>query len=389
LEALEAAIAEARDAVAAARQHTDAAVAAAERSAVTAARQHTEAAVAAAERSAVAAARQHTDAAIAAAERSAVAAARQHTEAAVAAAERSAVAAAERSAVTAARQHTEAAVAAVVDTGRIHAEQLVAGHQTEIDTRLAELRRRIDTLRRSRPTEAGPAPTISSAPPPVIDPDLYVALEDRFRGDPATILERQSVYLPYLRGPVDAEHPVLDLGSGRGEWLRILADAGLPAVGVDNNVAFVAECREAGLEVVDGDLVRHLEQRAPGSLGAVTLFQVVEHLPFPVLFDVLRSAVRALRPGGVLIAETPNGLNLRVAASTFWIDPTHQRPLHPEVLVFLALEAGFASVERLFLNPVGPPPPPLDGLPEPAADAIGRLLYDVDGPGDFTLVART
>jgi hypothetical protein len=38
---------------------------------------------------------------------------------------------------------------------------------------------------------------------------------------------------------------------------------------------------------------------------------------------------------------------------------------------------------------VGPPPPPLDGLPEPAADAIGRLLHDVDGPGDFTLVART
>ena len=44
------------------------------------------------------------------------------------------------------------------------------------------------------------------------------------------------------------------------------------------------------------------------------MFQVVEHLPLPVLLDVLAECVRVLRPGGVLIAETPNALNLRVPA---------------------------------------------------------------------------
>lgn len=293
------------------------------------------------------------------------------------------------------RQHTEAAVAAVqvasVAAAREHTEAAV-------EVAVATLTRRIHQLRRAQqltpPATAAPSSGSAVAPegpaPALpVDPALYVALEERFRGEPALIEQRQRQYLPYLDGIVDASHPALDLGSGRGEWLGLLAERELPAVGVDSNPLFVAECREAGLEVVEGDLVQHLLDRAPGSLGAVTLFQVVEHLPFDVLVTVLAAAARALRPGGVLLAETPNALNLRVAASTFWIDPTHQRPLHPDVLAFLALESGFATVEQRFANRIGDPEPDLSGLPAPAAQALRRLLDQVDGAGDFCLVART
>ena len=216
-----------------------------------------------------------------------------------------------------------------------------------------------------------------------MDPGFYVALEDRFRGDPAIIAERQRVYLPLVEGLADADHPVLDLGCGRGEWLHVLTGAGIAAVGVDSNPAFVGEVSDAGASVIEGDLVAHLRSAAPASVGAITMFQVVEHLPFPVLVDVMAECARVLRPGGVLIAETPNSLNLSVAATTFWLDPTHERPLHPELLKFIAKQVGFAKVDGWFLND-------LNARGEDLTDpALARLVAMIDGPGDFSLLAWT
>lgn len=298
-----------------------------------------------------------------------------------------------RAGLLANRRHTEEAVAAVHQAALAGAREHT---EAAVEVSAQKLIRRIDTVRRAgalppSPTalEGEPAPPQAAAGGQVVDPALYVALEDRFRGAPALIEDRQRAYLPHLEEVVDAEHPLLDLGSGRGEWLKILTEREIPARGVDSNPVSVDECREAGLEVVAGDLVAHLARQRPGSLGAVTMFQVVEHLPFPVLVSTLADIARVLRPGGVLIAETPNALNLRVAASTFWIDPTHQRPLHPELLEFLAQECGFASTERLFANRIGPASPDLSALPPPIADAVRRLIDDVDGPGDFALLART
>ena len=49
-----------------------------------------------------------------------------------------------------------------------------------------------------------------------------------------------------------------------------------------------------------------------------------------------------------------------VAARNFWLDPTHQRPVHPESLKLLFELAGFDSVERLDLRPF----PDRERLPE-------------------------
>ena len=303
------------------------------------------------------------------------------------------------------RRRIEALVADVEHLRAQLSDGLLAARQhTEAAIQVSEhkLARRIDLLRRSQEAvhpgagAGGRAPASGAvepqpAPAP-IDDDLYLALEDRFRGAPEVVEERQRHYLPYLDGVVHSGRPVLDVGCGRGEWLAVLREAGIPAIGIDTNPVAVAECREAGLEAVEADVLGHLETLPDGSLGAITMFQVVEHLPFAVLVDTFRAAARVLGPGGLLVAETPNALNLRVAATTFWIDPTHQRPLHPEVLVFLALEAGFTSVERLFLNPIGPEPvdlSALSALDDPAAELLRRLASDVDGPGDFSLIART
>lgn len=288
-------------------------------------------------------------------------------------------------AIDAARAHAEAAALATQQTSQLHAEQLVGEHRAHLERELAAMRRELTAARRAdRPPAAPSAPSsVPASVVPSIDAAFYVALEDRFRGDPKVIAERQQAYVPLVDSLADAEHPLLDLGCGRGEWLQVLAAAGVPAVGVDSNPAFVGEVRDGGSTIVEGDLVEHLHSAASGSAGAITMFQVVEHLPLPVLLDVLAECVRVLRPGGVLIAETPNSLNLRVAATTFWLDPTHQTPLHPELLKFMAQQTGFAKVDGWFMNVLNPVDP---AIVDPQ---VARLVEMVDGPGDFALIAWT
>jgi hypothetical protein len=73
-----------------------------------------------------------------------------------------------------------------------------------------------------------------------------------------------------------------------------------------------------------------------------------------------------------------------VAASNFWVDPTHERPVHPLFLEFLADEAGFVEVETLFLHPM---PAGFRG-PDAVKELIGDLESLILGAGDLAVVAR-
>ena len=254
----------------------------------------------------------------------------------------------------------------------------------------AEFRNTIDTIRRqvTTPTVVREvvAPQGVASTAPIIDDGLYVALENHFRGSRDIVAERQREYLGLLPASITSDTPLVDLGCGRGEWLRVLEENGIAAVGVDSNTVCVAECKEAGLPVIEKDLLDYLSEQPDRSVGAVTMFQVLEHLPFPILVDVLRHVRRILVSGGVFIAEVPNAKNLRVASGTFWIDPTHQRPLFPELLLFLSTEVGFAKSEGRYVNDLSPTYD-LSGLPLGAQEALKSVLYAVDGPGDFALIA--
>lgn len=256
------------------------------------------------------------------------------------------------------------------------------------------MRRSIDLIRSSASNGAGNSTTLSntqavaSQNEVVIEDSLYVALEDYFRGAESVIKERQASYLPYITSTVSAESPLLDIGCGRGEWLAVLKDNNISARGIDSNIACIDDCKSKGLSVVQADLLDALRQTPEHSLGAVTMFQVMEHLPFPVLVETFRLILRALKPGGVLIAEVPNAKNLRVSAGTFWIDPTHQRPLFPELLQFLARELGFNSVEGLYVNNLSPNHD-LSSLDDGARAALQSVLDAIDTFGDFALVAHS
>jgi O-antigen chain-terminating methyltransferase len=123
---------------------------------------------------------------------------------------------------------------------------------------------------------------------------------------------------------------------------------------------------------------------------------VAEHLPPAELGALLAEAHRTLRVGGLLVLETPNPASALSFHDVFIRDLTHERPLHPETLRFLAAAAGFTNVRIEMRNPVpedvrlrllpgaGLPPPVVQVLNENVA-RLNALLF---APLDYALIAR-
>lgn len=182
--------------------------------------------------------------------------------------------------------------------------------------------------------------------------DLYLAFENKFRGSPDLISARSERYLPMMAATaaVASGGLVLDIGSGRGEWLSLLTRQGHRCRGIDLNVAMVAAAQEHGHDVISGDAIAYLQKQPDNSLGAITGFHIVEHLPFRVLIELLDQAHRTLMPGGAILFETPNPECLIVGACNFYYDPTHQNPLPPELMRFLAEARTFSSARVIRLD---------------------------------------
>ena len=117
---------------------------------------------------------------------------------------------------------------------------------------------------------------------------------------------------------------VLDIGCGRGEWLELLKKERIQARGVDRNRVFVEQCRRIDLEVEEQDALAYLGSVPDRSLSVITSFHLVEHLGFEELIRLLDEMIRALKPGGLLILETPDPENFMVGSYSFYADPTHR-----------------------------------------------------------------
>jgi len=203
------------------------------------------------------------------------------------------------------------------------------------------------------PGDASRTPVVSAAAKVEIDTwsafdSIAVAFSERFRGSWEVIQSRLEVYLPDL-GKVSALGPVCDIGCGRGELLDLLRTAGITSYGIDTDSDFVEQCDSRKLDARHEDALQHLETVKEGSLGAITMMHVVEHLPVGVLLEFLRLSFRALAPGGLIIMETPNGSNVLVGSNNFYLDPTHIRPVPAEFLQFVSETSGFVD-SRIVLH---------------------------------------
>lgn len=211
--------------------------------------------------------------------------------------------------------------------------------------------------------------------------NFYHEFEANFRGSREEILGRLRTYSSFLIAVADQfpDAKTVDLGCGRGEWLELVQSFGISAHGVDLDDGMLADCFARGLSAEKADAIEHLKSLPDKSVAIVSGFHIAEHLPFDVLRTLVREAHRCLKPGGLLILETPNAENIAVGTLSFHMDPTHVRPLPPGLLSFLPRYYGFKRVDVLRLQ-------------ENAAlrESENARLYDVltAASPDYSIVAQ-
>jgi SAM-dependent methyltransferase len=216
----------------------------------------------------------------------------------------------------------------------------------------------------------------------------YESFNVHFRGDAEEIKARYRDLAARLAGC----SPVLDIGFGRGEFLELLGELDVDAIGIEVDQGMVDSARNRGLRAEVGRAFEYLSALDDASLGGLVMIQVIEHLAPQQAVDIVRLAADKVRPGGKVIIETVNPTSLITYANAFWVDPDHVRPVHPTFLRFLFGEAGFANVELLDRSPVAPDEslellPGDDELTKRLNANFERINALVFGPQDYAIVA--
>ncbi len=223
---------------------------------------------------------------------------------------------------------------------------------------------------------AAPAPAQPAVPASFTESFDTWKFAEKFRGPEAYVRQNHQFYLPYFTG----RQNIIDLGCGRGEFLKLLREHGIAARGVEYSEELTAYCRRGGLDVARADLFEFLAAAPERSLDAIFCSQVVEHLDPSRLPELIRLAHSRITPGGVLIIETPNPECLAIFATHFYLDPTHTRPIPPALLAFYFEEFGFGQLETRRFAPATEATPALASLPEDLRQALfGAQDYAVIG----------
>ncbi|WP_297445479.1 methyltransferase domain-containing protein [Desulfurobacterium sp.] len=184
----------------------------------------------------------------------------------------------------------------------------------------------------------------------IVERDYYAAFESLFRGSYKDVKWHLKRYLKYIPVELASKFPVLDVGCGRGEFLELLREQRIKAIGVDVDSYQVKDLKKRGYAVYKEDVNSFLEENSK-KFSAITAFQVIEHFDTSYLKDFLRLSFEKLVPGGVLILETINPWNYE-AFPRFYMDETHVRPIPPDTMSFMLRWFGFSDLKLLFLSPL-------------------------------------
>ena len=211
---------------------------------------------------------------------------------------------------------------------------------------------------------------------------FYIGFEHRFRGESAVIKERLQVYLPFIIGTgIDYQkYAAIDIGCGRGEWLKLMKEHEIKAIGLDINAAMVKANTEQNLTAIHVDAFEYLRAQPSESVSIITAFHVVEHLPFIRLVQLFDEAMRVLTPCGVIIFETPNPENLFVGSCNFYTDPSHRNPIPPHTLAYMAEQRGFANIQVVRSSP-------MEAVPQ-STQQLGLLKEMANVGQDYAVVAQ-
>jgi 2-polyprenyl-3-methyl-5-hydroxy-6-metoxy-1,4-benzoquinol methylase len=167
-------------------------------------------------------------------------------------------------------------------------------------------------------------------------------------GEAAALTYRRDIR-PLL--PPPAAGPVVDIGCGRGELVRLLQADGYDAEGIDISPEQVTLAAAAGITGVRQGDFRALLGARPARYAAITATDLLEHLTKPEVLATFDDVAAALAPGGVFMARVPNAvspLGGHIRAGDF----THQTSFTARSIRQIAAAAGFEKVVARSAPPV-------------------------------------
>ena len=198
----------------------------------------------------------------------------------------------------------------------------------------------------------------------------YLGFENNFRGSEELIKERQTPYLSYFTNC----KKVLDIGCGRGEFLELARDNNILAQGIDIDKDMYLYCKNKNLEIIHDDIFSFLLNIEDDYFDGIFSSQVIEHIDFLKLQQLIYLLGKKVKKGGKIILETVNPLCL-LAFQHFYMDMTHIKPIFPDVLIFIGKSFNLKKVDLLFRTPTK------EGLIDP--QFTNERSYDY---GDYALI---
>lgn len=176
----------------------------------------------------------------------------------------------------------------------------------------------------------------------------FYSFYSEMAGGVSHVLEQQyQVYLPLLPNISDAR--VLDIGCGAGEFINFLGNNGVAAMGIDLDAHEVERANQRGLTAVHAEATEYLTH-CEEKFAAISLLQVIEHVPPAFIRPLIEACANALAPGGMLLIETVNMRNPN-AVNGFYTDPTHQVPLADNYMSFIFQWNQLENVEYVYTLP--------------------------------------
>jgi 2-polyprenyl-3-methyl-5-hydroxy-6-metoxy-1,4-benzoquinol methylase len=154
---------------------------------------------------------------------------------------------------------------------------------------------------------------------------------------------------------------ILEIGCGSGETGALALSEGRCGryIGVELFESAAAEARKVLSHVITGNVETLAFDWQPAEFDAIILSEVLEHLVEPG--RVLKDLARFVRPGGIVLASSPNISHWRVIrelvngrfnlADRGVFDRTHMRWFTPDTFAAMFEEAGFDIRE---VGPVTP-----------------------------------